>query len=83
MLAPERLRRFVAMEWHVPPMSDTRTGGWQAEHWEQFGPFYAWRDARRIWSADHGDALGDCIERLLFERDVYRGLSASIHEGIS
>jgi hypothetical protein len=69
VLAPVRLTRFAADEWAVPPFKE-RASDWEAEHWSALGPFYAWRDARRMWSADHGDALGNTLERFQFERAV-------------
>jgi hypothetical protein len=59
-------------------MPHTRTG-WQARNRDRLGPFHAWREARRTWSADHGDALGDFVERFLFERAVHSSLIYSIH----
>jgi hypothetical protein len=70
--APERLRRFVANEWSVPPLKEHATE-WEAEWWPVLGPFYVWRDARRLWSAGHGDTLGNFLERLHFERAARRG----------
>ncbi len=43
---------------------------WEAEHWQQLGPFHAWRNARHVWSKDHGDALGNPLELLTFERAI-------------
>jgi hypothetical protein len=77
--APERLQRFVADEWDVPPASE-RTTEWEAERWSLLGPFHAWRDARRIWSVDHGDALGTFLERFQFERQVRLAHYSTIRE---
>ncbi len=46
---PERLCRFAAEEWVVPPLKDNATA-WEAERWHVLGPYFAWRDARRPWS---------------------------------
>jgi hypothetical protein len=78
-MPPERLCRFRAEEWPVPPLPDGRTG-WQAEAWDVMGPFHVWRAARRVWSADHGDALGDFLERLVFENRVRREHYAAVHQ---
>ncbi len=79
--SPERLLRFVADEWVVPPLKELATE-WEAARWERLGPFYAWRDARRLWSADHGDALGDFVERLVFEYQVRREHYAAVWQVI-
>ena len=39
---------------------------------------YAWMQARRIWSADHGDVLGDQLERLQFEFATKRALTRRV-----
>ena len=80
---PERLRRFDAAEWQVPDPMSVRViplSTWEAEHWHLLGPLQAWRCARWVWSAAHGDALGDCVERLHFERAVRRALVERITE---
>ena len=66
-----RLQRFVAEEWAVPPIKAHATD-WEAAHWSVLGPVYAWRDARRAWSAVHGEVFGNPLERLTFERATRR-----------
>jgi hypothetical protein len=39
------------------------------------GPFDLWREARRVWSIAHGNALGDWVDRLQHEVTVRRALS--------
>ena len=68
---PERLRLFLADEWAVPPLKGNATV-WEAERWHLLAPYFAWRDARRAWSEQHGDALGDFVERFRFEYQVRR-----------
>jgi hypothetical protein len=77
--APERLQRFLAEEWSVPPLKEHSTE-WEAEHWSVLGPFYAWRDARRVWWVDQGDALGTLLERFQVERQVRIAHYSTIRE---
>ena len=76
---PARLVRFVADEWSAPPVKESATD-WERQHWNHLGRVHAWRDARRVWSAKHGDALGDYVERLIFERAARRALIETIKE---
>jgi hypothetical protein len=45
---------------------------WEAERWSPLDLIYAWRDPPRVWSADHGDALGNFLERFQFELETRR-----------
>jgi hypothetical protein len=69
--APLRLQRFVAEEWAVPAVKEYAPA-WEVERWQVLGPVHAWINARRVWSADHGDALGNPLERIRLERAVRR-----------
>jgi len=40
---------------------------------------HAWIAARRVWSADHGDALGDFVERFQLEVGTRRAHYAAQH----
>ena len=77
--APLRLLRFVADEWDVPPVKEHATE-WEAERWSVLGPFYAWRQARAVWTAAHGDALGNPLEPLQFERQQRLAYYSTIKE---
>jgi hypothetical protein len=80
-LPPERLMRFVAEEWQ-PPTLPEHASDWQREHWHRLGPVHAWINARRIWSADHGDVLGNFVERFCFEVDIRRAQYAAVHREV-
>ena len=52
---------------------------WEAEHWHLLGPrCRRGAGARQVWSAAHGDALGDYVERLHVERAVRRTVTDRI-----
>lgn len=70
--APLRLQRFVVEEWAVPAVKEYATA-WETERWQVLGPVHAWINARRVWSADNGNALGSPLELLRFERAVRAG----------
>ena len=70
-LPPVRLLRFVPEAWPVPPLKK-HTTEWEVERWSVLGPLHAWREARRVWCAEHGDVgLGNPLERMQFERAVH------------
>ncbi|SFO58022.1 hypothetical protein SAMN05660359_04477 [Geodermatophilus obscurus] len=41
-----------------------------------------WIEARRMWSAVHGDVLGNPLERLRVERETRRAWCEASHSGI-
>jgi hypothetical protein len=75
---PERLARLVSSEWPPAPLPD-HASEWQREHWHRLGPVHAWINARRVWSADYGDALGNPLERLLLEFQTRRSVTRAVH----
>ncbi len=75
--APLRLQRFVADEWPVAPIKP-HTTEWEVERWSVLGRLHAWREARRAWSVEHGDALGNPLERMQLERATRRAFCAAV-----